>query len=129
MNGVIQITKYSEMILDIINASQEHLTAEQVFLKMKERSSKVVLATVYNNLNGLCDKGAVKRIPMGSSPDRYDKVVRHDHLMCKCCGKLSDLYLEDLTAEIRDKSGVEFESYDLKLMYVCDECRRNQNQQ
>ena len=45
--------KYATMILEMINSSNEHLTAEQIYLRLKEHNEKIVLATVYNNLNAL----------------------------------------------------------------------------
>ena len=49
----------ARQILEIINNSDEHLTAEQVYLHLKENNSKAVLATVYNNLASLYQKGYV----------------------------------------------------------------------
>ena len=45
------MTKNARSILDIINDSDSHLTAEQIYLKLKEKNKTVVLATVYNNLS------------------------------------------------------------------------------
>ena len=56
------MTKYAERILNIINESSEHMTAEQIFLILKKKEPKVVLATVYNNLNMLCDKELIRKI-------------------------------------------------------------------
>ena len=76
------MARYSEEILDIINKSYEHYTAEQIYSVMKNRGDKIVLATVYNNLNKLTDNGAIRRITVEGSPDHYDKIRRHDHLVC-----------------------------------------------
>ena len=71
----------AKQILEIINNSDEHLTAEQVYLRLKESNSKVVLATVYNNLASLYQKGLIRKVAVAGFSDRYDKmVVRHDHL-------------------------------------------------
>ena len=77
------------------------------------------MATVYNNLNVLCAQGQIRRLSVEGQPDRYDRNVRHDHLFCRCCGKLRDVFLEDLTDRLRSETGLEIESYDLKLSYVC----------
>ena len=58
------MTKYAERILNIINESSEHMTAEQIFLILKKKEPKVVLATVYNNLNMLCDKELIRKISL-----------------------------------------------------------------
>ena len=39
------------------------------------------------------------------------------------CGKLKDVFLGDLTEYLRMETGLHIDSYDLKLSYVCDECR------
>ena len=117
------MTKYSKIILDIISSSDEHLTAEQIYMRTKSQSCKAVMATVYNNLNLLVREGLIRKINVDNSPDRYDKIIRHDHLVCKLCGKISDLYLEDLTSKFESDCSVEFESYDLKLIYICEKCK------
>ncbi len=110
--------------MDIINESNNHLTAEQIYLKMCHESCKVAMATVYNNLNLLYSQGLIRKITVDNSPDHYDKLIRHDHLICKKCGKISDLFLEDLTAKLEKETGIKFDSYDLKLLYICDECKQ-----
>ncbi len=118
------MTKNSKMILEIVTESNEHLTAEQIFLKAKKRSPRIVLATVYNNLNALTAAGMIRRITLPGSPDRYDKTARHDHMVCDECGKLSDITLEDLSREIENKAGTPILFYDLRVHYICEECRK-----
>ena len=115
--------KYGELILEIINGSDEHLTVEQIFQRAREHYPRMVLATVYNNVNRLVDQGKIRRIKLEGYPDRYDRIVRHDHLVCKNCGKLLDITLEDLTDRLAEETGVDVLSYDLKICYICPECR------
>ena len=56
------MTKNAEYILEIINNSRIHPTAEQVFLLLKEKNEKAVLATVYNNLAWLYENGLIRKI-------------------------------------------------------------------
>ena len=118
--------KYANSILKIINASEEHLTAEQIFLILKQIHPSVVLATVYNNLNNLYQQGQIRKISLEGCPDRYDKNTRHDHLVCRKCGKLSDVYLSDITSELEQQIGLSIEGYDLKVQYLCPQCRSKQ---
>lgn len=122
------MTKYAKKILEIVEASRSHLTAEQIFLVLKETCPKVVLATVYNNLNRLWQEERIRKVSVEGMPDRYDRIQRHDHLVCKYCGKLADVDLEDLTERLEQQAGVSILAYDLKLMYVCDSCRRQRKE-
>lgn len=121
------MTKYAELVLNLVNQSDEHRTAEQIFLELKKTEPKVVQATVYNNLNALCREGLVRKISLEGSPDRYDKVKRHDHLVCRECGALSDVLFEDLTKNLESQLGEGILSYDLKVFYLCPTCRRKKN--
>lgn len=116
------MTKNAENILEIINHSNAHLSAEQIYLCLMERKQGVALATVYNNLAFLYRQGLIRKISVEGYPDRYDKMKRHDHLVCRCCGKLSDILLEDLTQRLQKQVGIPILSYDLKINYICEEC-------
>lgn len=117
------MTKYAKLILELINQSAEHMTAEQLFLELKKTQPKVVLATVYNNLNSLCQESLIRKISIEDSPDRYDKVRKHDHLVCKKCGALLDISFKDLTKNLEKQLGEGILSYDLKVFYLCPGCR------
>lgn len=116
------MTKHAEQILGIVNNSGEHLSAEQIFLRLKETNRGAALATVYNNLSFLCREGLIRKISVEGCPDRYDKIKRHDHLVCRHCGKLSDVQLDDLTDMLQKQVKVQVLSYDLKVNYLCEEC-------
>ena len=117
------MTRYEKAIYDIIQTSHEHLTAGQVFEELKKGFPKVVQATVYNNLNQLWEDGLVRKVSVEGMPDRYDRVQRHDHLVCRRCGRVLDVSFEDLTAPLRSQLGEEFLFYDLKVFYLCPACR------
>lgn len=117
------MTKYAQQILDIINTCSDHLTAAQIYLRLKASNSKIVLATVYNNLNLLCEQDRIRKVSLEGYPDRYDKIVKHAHLVCKKCGALSNICLSDLTAQLQKQIPEEIISYDLKVNYICPSCR------
>jgi Fe2+ or Zn2+ uptake regulation protein len=120
------MTRYGTSILEIINRAEGHLTAEGVFFELKKRFPSVVMATVYNNLNSLYQQGYIRKISVEGKPDRYDRNTRHDHLICRRCGKLVDISLADMTSDLERQVGFKIEAYDLKIQYLCPECRRGQ---
>ena len=122
------MTKYGKKILEIVEQSHYHMTADQVFAALRQTYPQVALATVYNNLNRLLEEGRIRKVSLEGMPDRYDHTRRHDHLVCKCCGKLLDVDLEDLTRKLEEQVGVPILSYDLKLLYVCGECKKRREE-
>ena len=91
------MTAYAKKILNLINGSSSHRTAEQIFLELKKTEPKIVLASVYNNLGTLSAEGLIRKIGMDGAADRYDKTIKHDHLVCKKCGNIADFGFTDLT--------------------------------
>lgn len=63
------MTKYAKKILEIVDASRSHLTAEQIFAQLRETYPTVVLATVYNNLNRLWEEGRVRKVSVEGMAD------------------------------------------------------------
>ena len=119
------MTKYEKEIYSIVVASHEHLTVNQIYGRLKELYPRVVPATVYNNVNKLWEAGLIRKISVEGMPDRYDWVQKHDHIVCKKCGRISDISFDDLTESLRSQLGDDFMFYDLKVFYLCPECRKD----
>ena len=123
------MTKYEKEIYHIITTSMEHMTVEQIFAELRAKYPKVVVATVYNNVNKLWDADLIRKISVENMPDRYDRAVRHDHLVCQRCGKLADISFDDLTDALSEKVGGDFLYDDLKVYYLCPSCRKKETGQ
>jgi Fur family peroxide stress response transcriptional regulator len=84
--------KYSrqrELIRQTVLESEEHLTAEQVYERLKPENTTLSLGTVYRNLNLLAEQGNINRIPVPGGADRYDRINDgHQHMICRCCGSI-----------------------------------------
>ena len=120
------MTKNAKFIMDIINASYDHLTAEQIYFYLKSENVKISMATVYNSLSYLCENNLIRKVPMDGFADRYDRVKRHDHLVCRNCGKLMDISLKDLTESLQKEVNVPILSYDLKISCLCEDCSKKE---
>lgn len=117
--------RYRELILQLIRQSDEHLTAEQIFLQAKAIKPTIVMATVYNNLAALVEDGLIRKVKIYGQADCYDKTPsHHDHLICDCCGKLADITIGDFAAELECRLGVHVESYELNVHYICKTCAK-----
>jgi Fe2+ or Zn2+ uptake regulation protein len=85
-------SKQRDLILQAVSASKAHPTAEAIYNQLKAEYPRLSLATVYRNLNQLCGKGALRRLYLPDSPDRFDGTVEpHYHLYCTGCSSVIDL--------------------------------------
>ncbi len=118
------MTRQRQLILDIINASYAHLTAEGVYTLAREQMPRISLGTVYRNLGLLAQTGEIRRIVLENQPDRYDRCFPgHDHIVCPGCGKVTDIPPElSMAKTIERKLKIKPHSYELTVKVVCDEC-------
>lgn len=121
------MNKNAKLILDIINNSCNHPTAEDIFMSLRDGESRMSIATVYNNLNTLVNENLIKKLTFDGETCRYDRVVHHDHLVCDKCGKVVDFKFKDLTDEITKCIDADIIDYDLRINYVCDDCKKSKN--
>lgn len=118
------MSKLSQQILEIVLDSDKHMTAEEVFLLAKKKKVNISLASVYRVLNSLTNEGHLRRISFSNSADVYDKsVCDHGHLVCSKCKKTVDLEFKDLRKILLKQTGIDFDSYELTINYVCDKCK------
>ena len=121
------MTKQRQLILNIINTSHIHPTADQIYSIAKETMPSMVMATVYNNINALTELGLIRRLTIHGEPDRYDNInIQHEHIKCDKCGTLTDVKMGDMLEELKNKSGMDVTHYDLNMHFICDICRNNE---
>ena len=51
------------------------------------------------------------------------------NVVCRRCGALTDVCFEDMTDSLRRQLGEDFLFYDLKVYYLCPDCRRRERGQ
>ena len=98
--GVRALTRQREAVLRVIRASENHLTASEIYEGARRVLPSISYATVYNALKYLKDAGLISEISFTGGASRYDRETdRHDHALCTACGKLVDFDLT-LTPEL-----------------------------
>ncbi len=122
------MSKQALQILQVIQDSDLHMTAEEIFLKCKELGLSVSIATVYRNLGIMTNEGIIQKVSIVGEPDRYDKCPdTHEHLFCIKCKKVEDLSTDDFKQLLEEKFNVVLDSYDLSLRIICEECRKKES--
>jgi Fur family transcriptional regulator, peroxide stress response regulator len=125
--GEQKLTPQRDAVFQVIQAREDHPTANEIFEAARQRLPTISYATVYNSLRYLKEAGLVHEIKFGDSASRYDRETdRHDHAICNSCGKLVDFDLPQ-TAELMQaaarKSRFKPESVHLTLRGLCVDCR------
>lgn len=119
----MHVTKQRAIILEVIRSDMCHHTADEIFALAKERLPGISKATVYNNLKFLESEKLIRRITGDSLSDRYDNsYIPHGHMICEKCGGIKDFNIAGFDKQISDAIGSKFNSYELKVRYLCDGC-------
>ncbi|CAM4041021.1 Fur family transcriptional regulator [Bacillus manliponensis] len=117
----------------LLENEEDHLSAEDVYLLVKEKSPEIGLATVYRTLELLSELKVVDKINFGDGVSRYDLRQEgatrfHHHLICTDCGAVEEIQ-EDLLGEVEQKVEREwhFKVKDHRLTFhgVCGNCQGN----
>jgi Fur family peroxide stress response transcriptional regulator len=107
--------------------NRNHPTVAEVYETVRRQFPTIGLATVYNTLRSLTERGFVRELPFGDAT-RFDvNVEPHANLVCNRCGRIEDSNAcDDLITEIRQrvKTGEGFtpESQRLDIYGLCSRC-------
>lgn len=116
------------LVLDAVNALRCHATADEIYTMLVHEHPNISKATVYRNLQRLCEAGEIQRVEIPGDADRFDHLLhRHYHAKCVECGRVFDVemaYLPNLDGLIQAKDGFEVTGHDIVFKGVCAECRK-----
>lgn len=127
-----RITPQREMIVQALGDSGDHVTAEEIYAAVKDRSSAVNIATVYRTLDTLVAEGLINRSNLHSGQAIYATQLHgpHLHLICRQCGVTisvdSDLIVP-LVQKLRQEYSFEADLQHLTLMGICQPCQTSTN--
>ena len=129
----LRMTNQREMILRELQRCKEHLTADELYERVKKKMPRISLATVYRNLEILSDAGLLGKLEVGGRQKRFDwDCSPHDHIYCVSCQRVDDLNLDRSTFEnLSQKSlcGYEVSGYRLEFVGICSDCRKRMQEQ
>ena len=112
-------------ILEFLQNTTSHPSAEEVFEVVRLVFPKLSLATVYRNLEQLKAHGLIIELP--GKVKRYDaNVIDHHHLYCKECGAVRDFGFMGLENEIKRLDAFSEDNqvqYRIEFIGYCEDCK------
>ncbi|MEQ9464118.1 MAG: ferric iron uptake transcriptional regulator [Haliea sp.] len=131
-NAGLKVTLPRVKILQILEATGEttqHLSAEDVYQKLRDAGEDVGLATVYRVLTQFESAGLVNRhnFETGHSVFELDTGDHHDHMVCVSSGEViefNDPVIERRQKEIAREHGYDIVDHSL-VLYVRKRCDKD----
>jgi Fur family peroxide stress response transcriptional regulator len=125
--GEYRNTTQRTTILQVVREADGHLTAGEIFERVRRRDPKIAYGTVYRSLHLLAERGLIQELTFADQASRYDaRVDRHDHVYCTFCGLLADV---DVPVALmarhvaEERSGFAVTGHHTVFMGLCPVCQ------
>lgn len=126
MERTMKHSKQREAILTLLKSVKSHPSAEWLYSQLKNDFPNLSLATVYRNLNLLCELGEARKIEVGDGTVRFDGTVdNHYHFLCSECKGVIDVSKDEfngINSEIESKYHVKVDTHSIVFYGRCREC-------
>lgn len=122
-----RMTPQRKLILEELRLARSHPTADEIYARVKLRSPRISLGTVYRNLETLTAQGVIQKLDLCGGQRRFDcNADTHHHVRCIECGAVADA-LTDPSFAWKDhlKSAGDYAILGVKVEFVgiCPKCR------
>jgi Fur family transcriptional regulator, ferric uptake regulator len=122
-----RVTPQRQLVLEAVTRLN-HASPEEIFAEVHQRASGVNVSTIYRTLELLEQLGLVSHTHLGHGAPRYHLAAeaQHVHLMCRDCGRVTELAPEAATPLVKaldEEHGFETDVGHLTVFGTCRDCR------
>lgn len=121
----LRFTPQRELVYGVLLGPRDHPTADEVFIRSKQRVSDISMATVYNCLDALVKCGLVRQVNLDRAATRYcPNMSEHCHFHCDECGAVADVEFREteLRTQLPLPRGFRASRYDVAIHGACPRC-------
>jgi len=126
----LRSTKQRDTILHVFIDAGRHLSAEELYMRVRESHPGIGFATVYRTLKLLAEAGLADERRFEDGFTRYefkDSGNHHDHLICTQCGAILEFEnerIEALQQDVARRNHFQVRSHKLELYGLCAACQK-----
>lgn len=135
-----RMTAGREAILDVLSQAEEHLSAEDIYMKIHPVNPAIGLTSIYRTLDILVNIGLVHKFDFGHGRARYELAEgpkgkrHHHHLVCTGCGRVidyTDFIDEELALLKKTEEGLSkkynfrIDNHLIQFYGLCEICSRS----
>lgn len=121
------MTQQREILLDVIEAAEGHLDADELYRRARERDHRISLSTVYRTLSLLKRHNLVDELHLSEEHHHYEARSgnEHYHIVCQQCGSVEEFsspLTGQLRAAIRERYGFDVSGMEIDISGHCRRC-------
>ena len=122
-----RMTPQRQLILEAIEASEGHVSAESIHARVASRFPQVNISTVYRTLELLQDLGLVSHTHFDDGIAQYHPAseAQHQHMVCRRCGDEREIdvrVLDPLDRHLRERYGFVADLGHFAIVGLCAGC-------
>lgn len=126
-NGV-KLTDQRKELLEVLSELHHPVSAEELFLLLKEKNPGTCLATIYRNLDVLVNNDIVRQMRLAGNKREYELIgeEHYHYLVCLNCNKtvkLEDCPLHHYEETVVAKTDFVITEHRLSLYGYCPQCK------
>jgi Fur family ferric uptake transcriptional regulator len=126
----LRSTSQRDTILGVFVDAGRHVSAEELYARVKKEHQGIGYATVYRTLKLLAEAGLAEERRFEDGFTRYEYRAtdgHHDHLICTRCGRIIEFEnerIEQLQQDVARKNRFLVQSHKLELYGLCAACQK-----
>ncbi len=135
-----RMTNQRKVILDELRKSKEHLSVDELYIRVREKMPGISISTIYRNLEELSKHRLVRKLEPSSTQKRFDANVQpHFHILCVKCGRIDDVpfsmvskineMVRSSEKQIEKMTGYDVVGYHLEFLGICPKCKKEEEKQ
>ena len=125
-----KMTPQRELIFRSFFELSDHVSVDELYVKVREADRSIGYSTVWRNLKLICKVGLAEEVNIGDGVTRYDRITKipHGHLFCLNCKKLIEFNVEQIIGVLAHNASDENfrpESFKIEIQGYCEECSKD----
>ena len=125
----LKVTKHRNSVLEVIQSSKRPVTAEDIYIVLKQKDISINLSSIYRILDTLAANSLINKFIFEETNKTCYEMndMQHKHyLICNNCKKLfpiSGCPLHSYEAELVDNLDFTITSHKLEIYGYCKDCK------
>ena len=126
----LPVTSQREAIAEVVFASEEHMSVDDIESALRDRDERIGKATIYRTLDLLVRSRLVEEHDFGEGFKRYEHRLSsrpvHEHMICVECGTVTEFESNELYRienRVRSEYGFTPVRRRLEIYGLCKKCQ------
>jgi len=123
-------TPEREAIISEIFSYHDHFDVDELYLRLRQKGSKISKASIYRNIPLIMECGLIKEVWLENGHMHYEHIYGHKHhchMRCVRCGKVIEFVekaLEEIARRLSKENDFQVIDHRMDITGYCSDCKR-----